>query len=260
MLPVPLEWVPRTHRPMVEPLYTWIAHLHRLARSPDQTPAERCTLLEMLAELDPPGHIPELHRVQEALLEAGIPDFCLKRIARGWRQLSAPKAFARFSELLQVAMDTGYAAVAAFHLMGYPRSRYREALMAYGAARMLTGLLVQQSQDRADGFLYVAREDADRFPGSLELWQDGRDGEPLRRLLWLHLVRIRELYAEAWTGLRGELENPVRRAFRRAWLEGLDTLIRIENRGYRFLLEVPEPFLWDRARLFLQTWMGRTAR
>ncbi|MCS7081702.1 MAG: hypothetical protein N2561_09920 [Bacteroidetes bacterium] len=259
MLPVPLKWAPRAHRPLLESLYRWTAHLQHLARSPEQTPAERCALLEALAELDPRATSPVASSL-EALLEAGVPDSCLKRIARGWRLLSVPRSFARFPELLQVGMDVGYAAVVAFHLLGYPRSRYREALMAYGAARALTGLLVQQSQDRLDGFLYVSQEDADRFPGSLELWQNGLPGEPLRRLLWLHLVRLRELYAEAWSGLRQELENPVRRAFRRSWLEGLDALVRIETSGHRFLLHVPEPRPWDRIRLFFQVWMSRTPR
>lgn len=151
-------------------------------------------------------------------------------------------------------------------LAGAGHSWQERSLFELVRGFFMTGRLLHVPRDVRAGHLFLPEDDLDQYGVSAETLRDGpADGQPpseaVQRLLWKQTVRARDALAQGQQALAKELPRRYGRGLRQYWLGALDVLHQIERRDYNVWHSKPVRVTWwRRARIYLQSFLGRAGR
>lgn len=212
------------------------------------------------AELDALPVPPALtRRAREACQTHGLDEELLAAQAEAARSFTAPLHFPDAAALVGAARAwAGSLARLLGGLAGARGGWQQPPLEALGAAVFLTGRLLQLPDDARRGLLFLPLDELAQA-GLAKASLGAHRGDPaLRRILWKHNVRIRDLLVQAQP-LARELPRRPARALRQTWFGVLAYLDVAERRGYDVWTKPIALSPLQRAQVHLQTQFSKAA-
>lgn len=198
--------LPEEKRSAIRALYAFCRTVDDIVDEP--TAAARDASLDfwrrqVQAESEPDQGVPVAAAWGDTLLRYHIPRHYALQLIEGVARDMTQTRYAAFDDLSTycygVASTVG---LMSMHIVGFESNEAIPYAIKLGVALQMTNILRDVGEDYRNGRIYLPRDEMDAFGISEDTLACGVVTEQWREFMRFQIARTRELYAQAWPGIR----------------------------------------------------------